>query len=867
MQNVQNVQSAAEIQQRVINLVELYRTKVGKESKIAKEAKADYEYWEKEDMAQVLDMYEGGCLFSGGFIYKGEHLERWAKHLSVNEQLLGHFYNEYARKDVENEILDKLLPEFYDKTIFTSEEESFLLSHFKEMVNYIIKTPCNDLKYTQQYDSKDKYLIPEEVLALIADRVRLPEKAKVYNPFTGFGQFAAIYKGRKFFCESDQFLAWQKIFFLANGIKAEIVSDDNTLTSFDASLAYIPSLPKVYETLKKECDGFTTHDEVDKGYDPSYISKVERMFDNLKDKGKMVIITRKEYFWNKKGDTPLKTFWNHLIAENGIAEIIQLPFVMHPLLYDSFVILIAEKGRKSKETTMFDARDAFKESDAKNFDKKFDLDAFSALLKNSGKDSTTGLRKITKIPTIELRADLLLPQIYVIERPSENENPSPLSDYCTFVTTIIADADIPANKESLWVKRSDLSVIYNGALDMSKLNKIGYSKEVIINSKTIDISKIAPFTDGGFRSLKYRICTYVSGQNDIVVLAPTYNGPEFTILKACNEPVAVENGLLVLQPNKGISVETILALICIPVVYRQILAYVDFSIFNHLNDIIVPTDQRIIFDEKKRLEIEEKAYKTQEDKLAAQKNDYINEVRMRKHDMGQYIFELLNIEDLMRYYLDNREKEKDFCLEIGSLLDNFHTSLGELTTLLDNLSREEKFGDPFPIRIDEFISTIAQRHNVAGFCIESYMDKDSVKKYEKKLGESFASGDDEFFVLPVVSVSPIDLQRMGNNIIDNAKKHGFTDAKRKDYVLKIIASIDVERNMYQIDFRNNGNPLPEGMNKMRYGIKGEKAGKTGGTGLGGNYVKSFVEHYGGDYDIFMEEGWTVVRICLPINGY
>ena len=39
MQNVQN----AEIQQRVINLVELYRTKVGKESQIAKDAKEEYE--------------------------------------------------------------------------------------------------------------------------------------------------------------------------------------------------------------------------------------------------------------------------------------------------------------------------------------------------------------------------------------------------------------------------------------------------------------------------------------------------------------------------------------------------------------------------------------------------------------------------------------------------------------------------------------------------------------------------------------------------------------------------------------------------------------------------------------------------------
>ena len=78
-------------------------------------------------------------------------------------------------------------------------------------------------------------------------------------------------------------------------------------------------------------------------------------------------------------------------------------------------------------------------------------------------------------------------------------------------------------------------------------------------------------------------------------------------------------------------------------------------------------------------------------------------------------------------------------------------------------------------------------------------------------------------------------------------------------------SIDTEKNMFLIDFLNNGNPLPEGMDKVRYGIKGEKAGKTGGTGIGGSYVKKFVEHYGGDYDIFVKDGWTVVRICLPIK--
>ena len=109
------------------------------------------------------------------------------------------------------------------------------------------------------------------------------------------------------------------------------------------------------------------------------------------------------------------------------------------------------------------------------------------------------------------------------------------------------------------------------------------------------------------------------------------------------------------------------------------------------------------------------------------------------------------------------------------------------------------------------------------------------------------------------------MQRLVSNIIDNARKHGFADPSRKDYEVKVRLSIDAQKNMFQIDFCNNGTPLPEGMNKVRYGIKGEKAGKTAGTGIGGNYVKSFVDHYGGDYDVFMEDGWTVIRINLPIK--
>ena len=113
-----------------------------------------------------------------------------------------------------------------------------------------------------------------------------------------------------------------------------------------------------------------------------------------------------------------------------------------------------------------------------------------------------------------------------------------------------------------------------------------------------------------------------------------------------------------------------------------------------------------------------------------------------------------------------------------------------------------------------------------------------------------------------------DLQRLCDNIFSNAIKHGFTDPKRKDYSIWVKLTVDADKDMFQIDFTNNGTPLPKGLDKLRFGLRGEKAGVHAGTGEGGYIVKSIVNHYGGDYDIFTEkdgeEIWTTIRIYLPI---
>ncbi len=1005
MQNAQNT----EIQQRVMNLVNLYRTKVGKESEVAKEAKEDYERWEEVNSRFAEEDFANGESVSFGVYGTGSHTEIWTNHLMVNEQLIGHFYAKVAGEDADKKVLALLLPELYDTSVFSNEEELFIANHFQEMVNFIIQTPCNDLKYVYRYDDKDRALIPNEVLSLIKSRVNLPVGAVVFNPFAGFGQFASYFKDCHFYCEESYSAfdrewndfcdkchettkeihdkadvnmqwAWLKVALFANNLDAKIIDDSSVPSNYDALMAFIPILP---DSSPELASGILENKQTT----PNLISKIRNGYQNLPKGGNMILIVPNKALWNTEVESLFAKFWEELVRENAIVEIIQLPSVMSENMSEDCCIIIAKKDNCNEYTTMIDARFAERKGESVVKDEKsnaildkngkvissiqlngdtglswgktdvpitLDIDAIEAMIRNEGKEVVTGLRKMAMIHHTDIKAELLFPQIYVIERPNKYECPRPLSDLCMPMTIRIADTERSISGNIPWVKSNNLSATYQGPLDTTQIDKIGESLETKEHiSKDMNRWGIAPFSIDDYNSYVFRKCKYVDGKNDVVVFYPTNKGIGTALIKSGNSPIAIDNFLFVLQPNKGIDAESLLAIISMPIVWRQMLAYKKLGLNNHLDDILVPTDKRIIQDGKYRLLLEESASLIQRKKIETQKTEYINEVRMRKHDMGQYIFELINIEDLIRYYIENRETEKDYYKQIEGLLDNFRSSLGELSTLLDNLSKEEQFGEPELFNLDEYLSHLTNRHKADVFKINYYRNDLSIKRYNQKkyrddsmedaivnaqiqdYEEDMAMEDaiviaqiqdyeedttmedamvdiqiqdyeedmdmensivqdqiqahkDVFndisitiddkdkkdtpndvlrrkYIIPSLFVAQNDIQRLISNIVDNAKKHGFTDPNRKDYEINVALSIDMDKNMFQIDFRNNGNPLPEGMNKMRYGLKGEKAGITAGTGLGGNYVKSFVKHYGGDYDVFMDNGWTVVRIYLPIK--
>lgn len=192
------------------------------------------------------------------------------------------------------------------------------------------------------------------------------------------------------------------------------------------------------------------------------------------------------------------------------------------------------------------------------------------------------------------------------------------------------------------------------------------------------------------------------------------------------------------------------------------------------------------------------------------------------------------------------------------------------------------FGKPESLNLDEYFNKLEKNNNeeITGYAIEYNCDDNALQEYGLPVHKSwnkgfsllndfisikmeFKKGDD---IVPlIIDIAPSDFDRMVNNIIENARTHGFINPMRDDYSICIDLTINAEREMFQIDFSNNGKPLPKGMDKNRYGLLGEKAGITGGSGRGGHVIKSVVEHYHGDYDVFIDGDNTVIRILLPIS--
>lgn len=355
------------------------------------------------------------------------------------------------------------------------------------------------------------------------------------------------------------------------------------------------------------------------------------------------------------------------------------------------------------------------------------------------------------------------------------------------------------------------------------------------------------------------------------------------IRKIPSEGIVAYSQLVCLVPKKGIDVRYVAALLLTPEVRNQIISIcegeVDAQLFPLIMDkIIVPnhTDlERATFLSEANYKAIGSSKKKMEDRLNEKKAEYINEVRMRKHDMRPHLRQMASSERLMLHYLDNINDIEDLKKLLKKQISTSHNALQSLSELVEHLSNEERFGEPECVNLNDYFHNI-EKNSEVNFTIKVSCEKalaqrkkkiEELKEKNKKENVPSMQDMDEKTITECsldVYIAPVDLDRIVNNIIENARRHGgLSDGRKSDYYISIDVKIDYQRDMYQIDFSNNGKPLPKGMTKERYGLKGEKAGPNAGIGSGGYIVKSIVEHYGGDFDLFSTDGITTIRIYLP----
>jgi type I restriction enzyme M protein len=260
-------------------------------------------------------------------------------------------------------------------------------------------------------------------------------------------------------------------------------------------------------------------------------------------------------------------------------------------------------------------------------------------------------------------------------------------------------------------------------------------------------------------------------------------------------------------------------------------------------------EQRRIYEDAKINAAVEKARKEGLDKaIDSMKQEYMMEVRMRKHDMKPFLSQLDSQAKLITFYLDKIEGNEDVVSAIRQKLAGISNAVSELRLHLNRLTEEDIFGSPEvvnPLNILNELTGTFSNYSVA-------MEVDTVSLKEAQIDT------------PEIFISKVDFSTLATTIIENAVTHAFT-GEGKDYKVLISLSYNANKDVFTIDFKNNGNPMPQGMDKFRYGLKGEKGAKSHGTGLGGYRVKSITRHYDGDYDVFCNriQNTTTIRIIFP----
>ena len=663
-------------------------------------------------------------------------------------------------------------------------------------------------------------LQPQEVTDFMIKLADIPNGIKVYNPFSGLSSFAIALNNNSVVGEEADPVTWalSQIRLFGKRISSDI-SLRKPLGDLEGNEKYqaIISSPSFLKQKGEEIQDI-----------------ISSLYDKLANGGILVTLVPQSFLFSRSNT--VSSVRSRLVNEKAISGIFTLPANIFPGTGISQAVMVVTKGKENERIIFGDASDytRFKKSVYRMT--TFEVDQFLKDMEDEIEDYFERGEYIddstiaASIPYSDIFVMNLVPANYLVERP---ENGIPLSD----IAEVVSENQVQAGEMAqCFITASSIPAAMHRMPYIPKL----VSDEKVSTAKT---KTLLP--------------------KNAVIIALTPNGVRSVYTKDFERIIAYpSNVVMILQPKEGVSAKYLAALISSKIVSNQFKAQISGSVIGNLNrvrlqDISVPANDTSESQERFISQILSEEMDESEKMAVKESLRRERELKSTRHAMGQTLVALTANWEQLLIYADINNGVIDLSETIGninpiSVKDVMSSISYAITTLghqVDSL-RFEKYDwgqdteiNPYKF-INEYISTHStpsiRMINVGGNneCDYPWYDEESGKG-------GYEHTDSEFIFYAPERM----LERMFNNIVANAKAHGFTDENQKDRQIRFDWTS--EDGNVVITIANNGAPLKDGvssddilMSGFSTSHNGTAADGTLHSGHGGYEIKSLMEGLG-----------------------
>ena len=733
---------------------------------------------------------------------------------NAEEQLLAVVYASVAGKNANTEIVEAL-SKYSDKfceEALQEDEFSYLCSNFSEFVSYTF-----DHKSEWFMRSSTEIGLSKERLRLVNEFIHPQNGSTVFIADTEHCEQAIQFPG----CVIKGFTGWSynhkevwalgEIRMFAADIKSEIVAGEEVNEKYTYQL---PPKGSVDYLIFRNCENKYFAQQIF----GTECSDINALYDLLKPEGKMILFAERKRELAGKGDDELHNFIKRIVKDKTVEAIVSYED-KHLFLRnrkDEYILLVISKSPCTKFLV---------KNEITSFCQEFDM--------------------------TYLDDEILWPGYYAAQRP---QNGIPLSNIVSLKELRKGKTLFQENEKGDWILPESMA---NVPVAVPAIMTKEYK------DANLNMTKLWSASDPSLENWEDEIrlidkpCVLLYGKNDKCVIG--------YINETHDEGMATLDSVICLQPNEGVDVRYVATLLLLPEVKDQIISIcsgeVNERIFSVIFDkVIVPnhTDkERFAF----LAEANYNALISSQEEMKKNQENYILAVRMRKHALSQSLSSMNEcFTSLNKYRLHNGGKLFDLDKitpitddTVKTSFDFLSTKFAEMMPLVDRLADiEYSFGTPEWIDPEQFIENYITQ-NCGGWlsfkAIMSWEKGDNRIKNDMRDPESGEIVIHKGDAISKLHFPPKALNQVLENIISNAKEHGFTDRNREDYQIRF--SWHEEGTNLVVEIENNGAPIPNDYSTsklLEYGVS-SKLHENGHNGIGCNEIDNIMHRYNGGVEI------------------